>query len=133
MSKHVFPLVVRKGWDDWNRTRNRASITVDPYTARVLDVYDSRKHESPGRSLVQWAIPLHFGIWGGMPTRVLYVVLGFIPVVAFVTGFWRWRLRRRAERKSRERLRVLLESAPPAVRQRLREKGLGTTAVPESP
>ena len=104
------PLLVRKEWDDWNRTRNRAMIAVDPYSAEVLDVYDSRKHESLGRLLVQWAIPLHFGIWGGLATRILYVVLGLLPAVAFVTGIWRWRLRKRAERKSQERLRILFES-----------------------
>ena len=109
------PLRVRKEWDDWNRTRNRAMITVDPYSAEVLDVYDSRKHESWGRLLVQWAIPLHFGIWGGLTTRILYVVLGLLPAVAFVTGIWRWRLRKRAERKSQERLRTLLESGHPAL------------------
>ena len=113
------PLQVRKEWDDWNRTRNRAMVTVNPYTAEVLDVYDSRRHESPGRLLVQWAIPLHFGIWGGMPTRILYVVLGLVPVVAFVTGFWRWRLRKRAERKSQAHLRALLETASPALREQL--------------
>ncbi len=101
------PLRVRKEWDDWNRTRNRAMVTVDPYTAEVLDVYDSRKHESPGRLLVQWAIPLHFGIWGGLPTRILYFVLGLLPAVAFVTGFWRWRLRKQAERTHRGRIRGL--------------------------
>lgn len=110
------PLRVRKEWDDWNRTRNRAMITVDPYTAEVLDVYDSRKHESPGRLLVQWAIPLHFGIWGGMPTRILYVVLGLLPAVAFVTGFWRWRLRKQAERKNRARLRARRETSGTAPR-----------------
>ena len=118
------PLQVRKEWDDWNRTRNRAMVTVNPYTAEVLDVYDSRRHESPGRLLVQWAIPLHFGIWGGMPTRILYVVLGLVPVVAFVTGFWRWRLRKRAERKSQAHLRALLETASPALREQLRNRGL---------
>ena len=117
-------LQVRKEWDDWNRTRNRAMVTVNPYTAEVLDVYDSRRHESPGRLLVQWAIPLHFGIWGGMPTRILYVVLGLVPVVAFVTGFWRWRLRKRAERKSQAHLRALLETASPALREQLRNRGL---------
>ena len=113
------PLRVRKEWDDWNRTRNRAMITVDPYSGEVLDVYDSRRHESLGRLLVQWAIPLHFGIWGGLATRILYVVLGLLPAVAFVTGIWRWRLRKRAERKSRERLRNLLESGRPGLRERL--------------
>jgi len=48
---------------------------------------------------MQWAYPLHFGLWGGLATRVLYVLLGLLPAVGFVTGFWRWRLRRAAERK----------------------------------
>ena len=59
---------------------------------------------------MQWAIPLHFGIWGGLATRILYVVLGLLPAVGFVTGIWRWRLRKRAERKSQERLRILFEN-----------------------
>ena len=118
------PLMVRKEWDDWNQTRNHAMVTVDPYTANVLDVYDSRNHQSPGRLIAQWALPLHFGIWGGLPIRILYVLLGFVPAVALVTGFWRWRLRTKAERRSQERLAALLHSAPPLVRETLLQKGL---------
>ena len=95
------PLMVRKEWDDWNRTRNHAMVAVDPYTARVIDVYDSRQHASVGRLLQQWAYPVHFGLWGGLATRILYVLLGLAPLVGFITGFWRWRLRRAAERKVR--------------------------------
>jgi uncharacterized iron-regulated membrane protein len=113
------PLTVRKEWDDWNRTRNHAMITIDPYTGAVLDVYDSRRHQSMSRLLMQWIYPLHFGLWGGMTTRVLYVVLGFIPAVALVTGFWRWRLRVRAQRRSLQRLRALVVDGPPAARDRL--------------
>lgn len=113
------PLMVRKEWEDWNRTRNHAMIAVDPYTGRVIDVYDSREASSIGRLLIQWAYPIHFGLWGGLTVKMLYVLLGLAPLVAFVTGFWRWRLRRAAERKSEERLRVLAQTAPPAVRKAL--------------
>ncbi len=118
------PLMVRKEWDDWNQTRNHAMVTVDPYTGRVLDVYDSRQHAAPGRLIAQWAIPLHFGIWGGLPTRILYILLGLTPAVALVTGFWRWRLRTKAQRLSRERLQAVLQAASPSVRRTLEQKGL---------
>ncbi|MBK9171114.1 MAG: PepSY domain-containing protein [Bryobacterales bacterium] len=90
------PLLVRKEWDDWNVTRNHANIAVDPYSGQVLAVQDTRE-AAAGAKLIQWCIPLHFGLWGGLATRVLYVLLGMVPVVAFVTGFWHWRLRRRRE------------------------------------
>jgi uncharacterized iron-regulated membrane protein len=123
------PLTVRKEWDDWNQTRNHAMVSVDPYTGRVLDVYDSRQHASIGRLLVQWTYPLHFGLWGGMTTRILYVVLGLVPLAAFVTGFWRWRLRVAAERRSRARIRELLATAPASVREAIRIRGLADAAA----
>ena len=54
---------------------------------------------------MQWIYPIHFGLWGGMTTRVLYVPLGLAPLVGFVTGFWWWRLRRRAEERARSAAR----------------------------
>jgi uncharacterized iron-regulated membrane protein len=88
------PIAIRKEWDDWNISRNRAMVYVDPYTAKVVSIDDSRQADL-GHKIIQWCIPLHFGIWGGLATRVLYVLLGLIPLVAFITGFWHWRLRGR--------------------------------------
>ncbi|MCE5307642.1 MAG: PepSY domain-containing protein [Acidobacteriales bacterium] len=87
------PLMVRKEWGDWNRTRNHANIAVDPFSGRVLSIEDTR--DAPlARKLIQWCIPIHFGIWGGLTTRIVYVFLGLAWVAAFVTGFWHWILRR---------------------------------------
>lgn len=113
------PLTVRKEWDDWNQTRNHAMVTVNPYTGAILELYDSRQHGSIGRLVQQWAYPLHFGLWGGLATRVLYVVLGLVPAVAFVTGFWRWRLRRAAQRRIDQRLKTVMATASPSVREAL--------------
>ena len=118
------PLMVRKEWDDWNQTRNHAMVSVNPYTGAVLDVYDSRRHQSPGRLAMQWIYPLHFGLWGGLVSRILYVFLGLAPVVSFVTGFWRWRLRKAAERKQAGRLQEVWRTASPLVRVALERKGL---------
>jgi uncharacterized iron-regulated membrane protein len=66
---------------------------------------------------------VHFGLWGGLATRILYVFLGFARLVGLVTGFWRWRLHKGAERRSQDRLRALIQTAPPSVRRALRVKG----------
>jgi uncharacterized iron-regulated membrane protein len=34
--------------------------------------------------------PLHYGTFGGTFTRVLYILLGFVPLVLFVTGLAMW-------------------------------------------
>jgi len=34
--------------------------------------------------------PLHFGTWGGQATRVLWILVGLMPGLLFVTGFLMW-------------------------------------------
>src|SRR5262249_42240444 len=41
------------------------------------------------RAMVYW----HFGRFGGMTGRLIWVVIGLIPTVLFVTGFIMWRMR----------------------------------------
>lgn len=38
--------------------------------------------------------PLHYGTFGGIPTRILYVFVGLAPTVLLVTGFFMWRYRK---------------------------------------
>lgn len=35
-------------------------------------------------------VPLHYGTFGGAATRVLYVLLGLVPPLLFVTGCIMW-------------------------------------------
>jgi uncharacterized iron-regulated membrane protein len=86
------PLVVRKEWENWNQTRDRVEVAVDPVTGKVLAVDDSRTWPL-GRKLIQWAIPTHFGLIGGMPTRILWVVLGLAPVLLMWTGWRQYRMK----------------------------------------
>jgi uncharacterized iron-regulated membrane protein len=97
------PLQVRKEWADWNVNRNHAMISVDPYRGQVLHIADTR-NAGLGRKIIQYCIPLHYGIWGGIPMRILYVFLGLIPTVAFITGFWHWRLRVQAQKQVNAKL-----------------------------
>jgi uncharacterized iron-regulated membrane protein len=49
----------------------------------------SRPADVAMRTIVYW----HFGRFGGMTGRLIWVVIGLIPAVLFVTGFIMWRLR----------------------------------------
>ena len=44
-----------------------------------------------GARLVAAFVPLHFGIFGGLPVRVLWAALGLLPSILFLTGLAIWR------------------------------------------
>lgn len=104
-SSATAPLTMRKEWDDWNVNRNHATLSIDPYEGKVLQIDDTR-NASLGRKIIQYCIPLHYGIWGGIPVRILYVFLGLIPTVLFGTGFWHWRLRERAAKEAAVKMKA---------------------------
>ncbi|MHC5819834.1 MAG: PepSY domain-containing protein, partial [Nostoc sp.] len=41
--------------------------------------------------------PLHYGTFGGLPTRILYVFVGLAPLILFITGLVMWRDRYRTK------------------------------------
>ena len=69
-------------------------MDVDPTIGRVLASRDKRTAAWPA----QWEAlvgPLHFGTFGGWPTRALYVAVGLTPGLLALTGFALWYRRRR--------------------------------------
>jgi uncharacterized iron-regulated membrane protein len=63
-------------------------------SGQVLQVQDSRKAGVGDRILNSFA-PLHFGTFGGTPTRILYIFVGLAPSILLVTGFTMWRYRKK--------------------------------------
>ena len=59
---------------------------------------DPTDFERPGEGILLALIRWHFGRFGGLEVRILWVILGLIPAVLFVTGFIVWwkRIRYRA-------------------------------------
>ena len=70
------------------------TVAVDPYTAEVLKI-ELPQETSLGDRITNAFFPLHNGMFGGLPTRILYVFIGLSPTVLFITGFTMYRLRRR--------------------------------------
>ncbi|NNC65037.1 MAG: PepSY domain-containing protein, partial [Gammaproteobacteria bacterium] len=50
----------------------------------------------PGEEMLLTLIRWHFGRFGGLTIRVLWVILGLIPAAMFVTGFIVWWKRKSA-------------------------------------
>ncbi|MGV3616279.1 MAG: PepSY-associated TM helix domain-containing protein [Fimbriimonas sp.] len=75
--------------------RRRARVAVDPGNGEVVHV----DGEAPptGRFVADTFAPLHFGTWGGVASRAAYLLLGLVPLGLFVTGIWKWVLRRRGK------------------------------------
>jgi uncharacterized iron-regulated membrane protein len=79
-----------------SHVRTSNSITLDPTTGAVVRITDGRKYT--GWSRVYGMIdPLHFGYFGGLPTKIIWFILGLTPCVLAVSGtlMW-WRRRARA-------------------------------------
>jgi uncharacterized iron-regulated membrane protein len=69
-----------------------SNIFVDQHSGRVLAVRDVR-NGGPAATVTSWIRPLHDGSIGGSATRILFVILGLVPALLFITGLLRWRRR----------------------------------------
>ena len=76
-----------------SHVRSANGITLDSATGAVINKVDGRQNK--GWTRAYWMIdPLHFGYFGGMPTKVIWFVLGLTPSVLALTGAWMWWKRR---------------------------------------
>ncbi len=66
----------------------RTHLYLDQYTGAVLATKDP-KTDGTGDTILNWLVPLHDGKAFGMAGRVMVMILGLMPAVMFVTGFFR--------------------------------------------
>lgn len=78
--------------DRWGRTR----VYLDQFTGKVIQLSDGLK-PSRAEAIINQFGPLHFGTFGGVPTQVLYVLVGLTPTILMVTGVVMWWYRRRVK------------------------------------
>lgn len=64
-------------------------LDLDPYTGKVLR-FERDRDASPGHKVITLSNDLHFGLFGGVATKLLYTVAGILPLGLFITGVWMW-------------------------------------------
>ncbi|RXK86612.1 PepSY-associated TM helix domain-containing protein [Filimonas effusa] len=84
------------------KSGRREMIILDQYTGKVL--LNSRKDfPNSGYGYLSWVTPIHFGTFGGLPTRILALLAGLMPLALFVTGFIIWLPRYRKQKRQRRK------------------------------
>lgn len=71
-------------------------VDIDRYSGKVLHVINSKTAKFGDRLLNVFA-PMHYGTFGGLPTRILYIFVGLSPTILFMTGLVMYSLRRRPQ------------------------------------
>jgi uncharacterized iron-regulated membrane protein len=67
----------------------RNIVYLEPTTLEILGTEQST-HWSWGDRLLMWSYTAHFGDFGGLPTKLIWVVLGLVPAGLTVTGYLMW-------------------------------------------
>jgi len=80
--------------DEPNKTSTNRNVTIDQYSGKILHVQD-RRNSTPGETVLEWLYPLHCGEAFGNASRTLVLLMGFVPLLLYVTGFLRWWQKRR--------------------------------------
>jgi uncharacterized iron-regulated membrane protein len=79
---------------------HRRCVVIDQYSGAILDVDDpSDRRATAGEIFTHWQWPLHSGQAFGWTGRILVFLSGLACPVLFVTGFIRWRQKRRGRPK----------------------------------
>ncbi|MDD2661192.1 MAG: PepSY-associated TM helix domain-containing protein, partial [Methylococcales bacterium] len=101
--QHGFYRVVKRAPQEINRTRSRRMLWIDQYSGKIMQERDPIA-DAAGDVFLQWLYPLHNGEAFGFTGRILILVLGLVPTILYVTGFIRWRQKRKAriEHKARQ-------------------------------
>ncbi|MGI2903686.1 PepSY-associated TM helix domain-containing protein [Tolypothrix sp. VBCCA 56010] len=79
-------LQIRMKLPQENVEYGNSNVYLDQYSGEVLRVDNALKMRLGDRVLNSFT-PLHYGTFGGLPTRILYVFVGLAPLILFVTGF----------------------------------------------
>ena len=76
----------------WGSTQ----LFLDQFSGKVLRIQDGL---NPNRAevVLNSFSPVHYGTFGGLPTRILYVFVGLAPLILFITGFVMWWYRHRTQ------------------------------------
>jgi uncharacterized iron-regulated membrane protein len=80
-----------------NKKGGNSQVWIDQYNGAVLAISDPN-HFSAGETFLNLMWPLHNGDVFGLPGRVIWCILGFLPLVLFVTGLRHWLAIRRAKK-----------------------------------
>jgi len=88
-------VVGKRALDEVNHADAQRRLVIDQYSGKILHFQDPHKF-TRGETFLEWQYPLHSGEAFGTIGRAFVLVLGFVPLILYVTGVTRWLQKRRA-------------------------------------
>jgi uncharacterized iron-regulated membrane protein len=92
---------IRKKFPQELEDYGRSFVYLDQYNGKVLQVQNGLSLPLGDRVLNSF-VPLHYGTFGGLSTRILYVFIGLAPSILLLTGLVMWRYRQWAKARHQE-------------------------------
>jgi uncharacterized iron-regulated membrane protein len=86
--------MVRKRLGAESHPNGKSFVYLDQFTGEVVRAESALEAPTAAR-LINNLYPLHIGVMGGAPTRVLQVLVGLTPAALLISGFLIWRNRSR--------------------------------------
>jgi uncharacterized iron-regulated membrane protein len=65
-------------------------LKINPYTGEVISELNPKNLPLGSAIMAEWQLPIHLGEFGGLFTRILWFISGFIPAFLTYTGFKIW-------------------------------------------
>ncbi len=90
-------IVSKRQSGEANHRWSRSKVWIDQYSGKVLAIQDPNRFTA-GETFLNVLRPLHSGEALGLAGRTLWCVLGFAPLVLYVSGIIRWLQKRRVSR-----------------------------------
>lgn len=84
------------------KSGRREMLIFDQYSGKVI-LNSRTDFPNSGYGYLSWVTPIHYGTFGGMPTRILALLGGLMPLALFVTGFIIWWPRYRKQKRQRQK------------------------------
>lgn len=84
------------------KSGKRQMIISDQYNGKIL-LNSNTDFPNTGQAYLSWLTPIHYGSFGGMPTKILAIIGGLTPLALFITGFIIWWPRYKKQKRKRRR------------------------------
>jgi uncharacterized iron-regulated membrane protein len=68
-------------------------VAIDPYSGAILEVKNGLKL-APYQRVLNVFEAIHYGTFAGLPTQILYVLVGITPLILFITSLVMYYYRR---------------------------------------
>jgi uncharacterized iron-regulated membrane protein len=73
-------------------------VGIEQYTGQVLHVQDPSRF-SGSETVLEWLFPIHSGEAFGGLGHAIVMLIGFTPLVLYLTGLTRWLQKRRVRQR----------------------------------